>query len=296
MEKITKYLWIVSGILVAYLCLCGVFGRNARQTAGEALVKIDFVGQCRIGDGELQTLSVLEDMTRPSRETIHLYGHFTQGIEKNLQVMFRLNKINMNLWVNGEKVFTYGQEEERMSLERSGGNVWATWVSMGIDTSDDIQIDITNNYKNSGKNVFSAFLENIYVGCEHALFLEMLQSHAIDIAASLLLCISGIFIGIVSWVSSSLVGISNKPMKIFSIWIFAFGIWSCISYDYISLLIPYPFLLETVDEAALLCVCMLFGCYIYAILESSRKFYLDIGLMILMVVYLAELLWIFRSI
>ena len=80
----------------------------------------------------------------------------------------RISNLQVQLLVNGETVFTYG--DAHPSFVHSGGNVWTSFTSTGVLPADAVELRLSNFYANEVLSSFDDFFTNLSTGSEYPVY------------------------------------------------------------------------------------------------------------------------------
>lgn len=238
---------------------------------------------------ELEKLGVLGNFSVNNEENsiplpkdgnLHLEGHnnviikgkFTKDIPENKQVIMRIDNLKVKIFINDNEVYTFG-EDTKMRNVKSSGNLWGSFVSPGINTNDDVRIELQNVYTNHVDTAFSSFINNLYVGYESEIILKNLNAKIINIFFT----ISIIAIGFLAIIQASIMkGIHESVSKIicFGGLCISTGIWSMLDFNLQGYLVPYPIFNNSLDIISLLFSLFFLITYFALYLKSNCKYVL----------------------
>lgn len=252
-KKLSPYLAFIMIALGLIMLATAFFGENSYIGADERLEGVRLIGEYSV-DG-LTGKPLAEDTTFDAVEKhrVTLRGHFDKDIDKNVTLMMRIHNISVSLRVNGEEVFTYGKKGTYSSVAHSAGNVWQSFVSPGITTSDDIEIVLNNFYGEVNHNTFELFVNELCIGSERALFNELLRKYAFTLECSMLIISLGVFVLASACIMHFRGSRGLRQLFSFGLLATAGGVWMFTEFDILSFLVPYPVYGSMLDMFASSC-------------------------------------------
>lgn len=156
------------------------------------LSRLNVVGEYQLGkNSPLKSLDSF-DLIANTTETLYIYGHFDQAIPENYQVILCIQNLIAKIYINDQLVFSFGDPGTYPSFSDSPGNRFISFISPGIQTTDRIEIQLTDTYPNFNVKAFSDFLERIYSGYQDSLIMRNFS----DWGLSIILCIVYIALGV----------------------------------------------------------------------------------------------------
>ena len=237
--------WIYAallGLCFALACLLLVrltFSPDVRMRPQTESRPLRFVGEYqRAGEEARHPFAQGLDFSGAQINDVVFYGHFDQEVKPNEQLILRVRNLRVELLVNGETVFRFG--DHHPDLIQSEGNVWAAFTSSGILPADDVEIHLCNVYRSALDSCFSDFFDNLHAGSESRVYRSVFAGKGSRLAIGVLAMLAGFLM--------LLVAIGCRVFK-FSLaadylslggFMFMAGLWFALDFDYISLLSPYP--------------------------------------------------------
>ncbi len=188
-----------AAVAVGIFLVCFVYKLENRNVypSGE-LERVRIIGQYKIGEnGELKELTsdtLFKDFTN---ETIYIHGRFDHDIPQNTEMIFCIANIWAEVYLNGECLFSSGYNEDLAYISKSEGFLWKTSISHGVKSTDSLEIRLRHIYPFAAKKDVKAFLENIYIGYEAALFTMLSEKYALNMLIGIIIISFGIGISIV---------------------------------------------------------------------------------------------------
>lgn len=131
---------------------------------------------------------------------ITIEGNFDEDIPKNKLLIMRMDNLKANIFINGEKIYSFGEEGSYVSLARPSGNIWTNFISPGISKDDNVKIELYNIYTNHFNISFKNFLDNIYIGYENSLFLSNFKSGLIYKFISSIVFPMGVLVSVFTYI------------------------------------------------------------------------------------------------
>ncbi len=188
-----------AAVAVGIFLVCFVYKLENRYLCPSSdLERVRILGQYRIGEsGELKELTPDTLFTDFATETIYIYGRFDRDIPKNTEMIFCIANIGAEVYLNGSSLFCSGYNEELAYISKSEGFLWKTFISQGITTTDNLEIRLRHIYPFAAKRDVKAFIENIYIGYEAALFTMLTEKYALNMLIGIVILSLGLGISIV---------------------------------------------------------------------------------------------------
>jgi len=233
--KKASIFFITLVIIVLFVILLSLSLNNSLESGSRGEInKVSLNASYSVNGGEFRLNE--PDNLDAKQQLIVARGHFSQDIEKNQALMFHVNYFNLSLKVNGEEVYSYG--DDHPSFVKTGGNAWITYIlPTDISSSDNIEIILSapNNYVKAEE--YKDFFNSIYLGSEGSLFTLILHKMTYGFVAGIFFIISGLVLLIVSIIMKKSVG---KDYLFIALIMLGFGVWSISDIGFMSIIIPYP--------------------------------------------------------
>ncbi|MEE1126300.1 MAG: histidine kinase [Acutalibacteraceae bacterium] len=177
---------------------------------------------------------------------------FDEEIPKETQINLYIDNVNVEVYKNDYKIYSYNTEKQKNSIASAIGGKWISFHSPGITYNDRISIILKAEHDTIQKNYLSNFLGNISQGSYYSLLLYQFEANLPQIVISLVTFI----IGFVLLVVLATFKIMKSPIEIGNLScamvIILGGLASFINYDYITLIFGDSLLLNIVDYLNLL--------------------------------------------
>lgn len=237
-------------LILALLLFITLFceGEGYPQLNQSQLRRVGFQGTCRVKDGEKErdlSAETLEEIG--AAETLILTGHFDENIEVNEQIFIYLRRISVDIYQNGEKIYSYGGEGTHLPILRAAGNVWGNFYSQGITTEDEIRMVFHNPYPGNSSKIYELSLQRFYVGDKMQLFLHMAGKNIYMILICGMIFLIGVeLLFIVLTLRFMHVRGMNGVVHCGMLFLVS-SMWLLIDYSYISLIFPYGMIWDVVD-------------------------------------------------
>lgn len=147
-------LLLLAGMLLFHMC------RISNQSFPASVLKVDFVGEYRQGDGEWKTL---ESGTRISAldGDLILRGKLSESLA--MMKSFYLNHIGIRIFVDGQEVFASGRFEDGIP-EMACGSYWGEWFYDEEDWDGEMEIHLHNPHAYGNADAYNEFLDSLYLG------------------------------------------------------------------------------------------------------------------------------------
>lgn len=230
------WLSLALSVLLLGLTLFSPGAKLVENTSGEPL---RFIGEYTLGSSP-QRLPFQSSTKFPadSLTSVTLYGHFDRAVKPNSQIVMRICNLRAQMLVNGETVFTFG--DVHPSFVHSGGNVWTSFTSAGVLLTDTVELRLSNFYANEVLSSFDDFFTNLSTGSEYPVYRNALFGQGSHLLTGLIVFLLGLAMLCVSFYAQVLKLSRARDYVYLSAFVIASGMWMCINYRYISLIIPYP--------------------------------------------------------
>ena len=269
-----KYLYHILAILcvisIASLIYLTIHGGD--NESAEAVIQVRIVGSYSV-DGQ-EPIELTEDSVIESQQlhTVTINGHFSMDVPKGWVLMLRLDNIRATIHINGEKVYSFGDEESLLDSSKTAGMTWGHYVSPGISQLDDIEIVLENIYEGRASNVFDDFIHCIYLGHGYELYELLLDKIPLIILGGAFFII-GIAMLIFSVAAKCYktpgmergVGLSGVTI-LGGLWILFDG-----GYPYLTLLFKNPLLFNMMDIILIYIIPSVFLFYTCTFLENNAE-------------------------
>lgn len=256
--------FVVALFLVFLLCIItlGVIYKHDKTSIKNIYnsEKVNIQGKYILdGEDSFKELNKESNIQINDKGHITIIGHFSEDIPKNKMLIMRLDNLNINVFVNDEKVYSI-MGDKNNNFSSSPGNGWFSFVSSGISKSDDIKIEISNVYTNHKNTVVNTFIHNLYCGYESDILLQNIRSNFWNLCMAIFtLCI-----GIIVLAFSCVLIKANKYIPIlmcFGGMCIGAGIWFFIDFNIQNFLIDKPVFNNSLDIISMLFTMCLFSLY-----------------------------------
>lgn len=238
--------------------------------------KISILGEYYVeGQDEKNVLPIDENINLSGHNKIIIIGHFSEEIEKNKQLIMRIDNMIVNIFLNEKKIYSFGEKGTFPHYSNSPGNVWKSFVSPGISKNDEIKIELSNIYTNHIYETYFSFLNNLYSGYESEIILNSLRESTFNyLVPALAICV-GIICIIISF---KLAHIKDLVSTVFSFACMSItsGIWFFIDFQRQSYIINYPIFNNSLDILIMLLALISLLIYVSVFLSNKCKKYLII--------------------
>lgn len=220
---------------------------------------------------------------------ITVRGHFTRDIPKGEKLFFNICQLQVTLHVNGAEVFCFGPREGDGNPTQSIGNQWVTITSPGISTTDEVELQFGNLYRNAYFIQFDNLLWHMYTGSEKAMLSQAVHKDAgllvmgtVFLVLTLFLIIAGILLAILR---------IQGAARFFCLGLCTFfsAAWFITLTPALSLFIPLPVFLNTVYAYAIQGITASIILFVSTSLSGLRKKVILCALGVLMAFILAAI-------
>lgn len=244
--------WFSLG-LSALLLGFALFSPGARLVENTVSEPLRFIGEYVLSDSPQRLpFQTGTELSADKLTSVTLYGHFDREVKPNTQIVMRISNLHVQLLVNGETVFTYG--DAHPSFVHSGGNVWTSFTSTGVLPADAVELRLSNSYANEVLSSFDDFFTNLSTGSEYPVYRNALFGQGSHLLIGVIVFLLGLAMLCVSFYAQVLKLSRAHDYVYLSAFVIASGIWMCINYRFISLIIPYPTFYQTLE---MLCMALM---------------------------------------
>lgn len=266
-------------------------GEEQGNESQSRLRQVHFSGVCKRGeDGEEMPLNEDTLQKLGACPSLVLTGHFDGAISANEQIFMYLRRMDVKVYQNGFLIFSYGRENLPAPLLKSGGNMWVDFYAQGISPEDEIRIVFFNPYPANTKQIYSLFLNRLYVGDKMTLFLKMVKAHRFSTPTALLIFLLGIVLIIVV-ATMQCMGIEGmKSLLRFGHLMAVCGLWTLIDFCYISLIFPHAVAWDVLEALLYIAMPILVLIYIRDYMVTPGKGVVDFLIYFIVVFMIAYLI------
>lgn len=229
--------FFIAVLILSIVMVFFVLGNEEGTDSPSRLRQVHFSGVCQTEENGKE-MPLNENTLRKlgaCRELI-LTGHFDGAVSANEQIFMYLRRVDVEVFQNDFLICSYGRENLTVPLLKSGGNVWIDFYAQGISPEDEIKIRFYNPYPANTKQVYSLFLNRLYVGDKMTLFLKMLQAHSFSTTAAIMIFLMGMVLIIVATTMQCMGMEGMKSLMRFGHLMAVCGLWTLIDFCYISLI------------------------------------------------------------
>lgn len=202
--------------------------------------------------------------------SIVIKGNFSRDVPMNTQIIMRIDNLDMRIFVNEKELYYFGNKHKSLESAKSSGNLWTSIVSPGIKSTDNIRIELFNEYKDHVNTTFSSFINNIYVGYESNVILGSLNKKMLNSFLSVFIVCIG--------VSSIGFALILRKIKLAVLKLICFGglcissgVWSFLDFNLQNYIFPYPVFNNSLDIVSLLFSMSFIVAYFGLYLSEWRK-------------------------
>lgn len=135
--------------------------RNSNQASMSISPQINFVGEYSQNGGAWTTISDDTDICAFDGDLI-LRGRFSEELPEGVQIIFYLNHIRMDIYMDGELIYESSYE----MYPDMCGDAWTTWILPEMGEEDEIEIHLHNPHKYGNHNAYNQYLDSIYLGSD----------------------------------------------------------------------------------------------------------------------------------
>lgn len=250
---------------VAYLLLaCMAFGllsmlvqadTNMAELNQSQLRRVEICGSFYTGEDAAPRELTIEALEKIGAvEDLTVTGHFSDDIEQNEQMFLYLRRMSVDIYKNGEQIFSYGGSDTHLPILQTAGNVWCNFYSEGICSEDEITMRFHNPYPGNSSKIYVLCMERFFVGDKFQLFFHMLNKNLPTIISCGLIFLMGIELLILT-LTLKIMGLKRADAVFHCGMLFVVAsLWLLIDYSYISLLFPYGMTIDVLDTIVFLSI------------------------------------------
>lgn len=257
---------IMIGIMMYTYRSIYIFEKHKLSGYSNHFYNVQIEGMYKIDDGEWMEFNKDTEFDLNEHHKYYFKGHFNKNIAENYEIMMRSKDLYVDMKVNGECVLKLGYDKEH-----SDGNVWAVFLSDGITTDDVVEIEIYNVYTGINTNAIQVFLNQIYFGSADGLYNLAFKENGKDLVMGIAILTLGVCELLVSLIMTILHGKNIKKIVYSGGFTCMAGIWVGIRYNIISLIIPYPILLQSIEVISLQLLCLFLSLYLNTYITGRLK-------------------------
>lgn len=237
MNKKRMAYFFTAVLIFGIVMILFVIGDEDDAQSQSRLRQIHLSGVCQTReDGEKMPLNEGTLKKLGACSQLILTGHFDGPISANEQIFMYLRRVDVEVYQNDFLIYSYGRENLTVPLLKSGGNVWIDFYAQGISPEDEIKIVFHNPYPANTKQMYSLFLNRLYVGDKMTLFLRMLKAHSFSTPAAVFIFLMGMVLIIVVTAMQTMGMEGLKSLLRFGLLMAGCGLWTLIDFCYISLI------------------------------------------------------------
>ena len=281
--KYSKYTLYVILAIVAVFAGIVYFATLADQSGRPVPQELSFAGEYLASSGESGKITSDFNVSAASEDSVTLTGHFSRDVAEGEQISFHIEYLNVNIWKNSEKVYSYRQGGD--GHFKYSSIIWGLLESDGISTSDDIVIELESPYLLNYPSAYKHFLTNMYIGDRSTLFFWLVRNSWVGLIAGLLIASMGLFLTIFILATRLTSFRMYRGAVYSSLFMLVVGLWSMLNFRYMPLfMLPTGFMsiLESClifSEVPLLvmylyCISKTVGGRLLHIVEATSSLYL----------------------
>lgn len=247
-EKINGHIQLFLVVLMlCALALLVMSGMFEKPLYVNSVTDLALEGSFTLDGGEEKPLMQLGRIPMDTYRTVVVTGHLPCTVPLRETLMFRLPHLYCDLSVNGEVLYSNTVADPPAAF-RDPGNYWALVTVQEITPKDTLTFVFRNVYCDIPSGSINAAITSLCYGSEQGLLQKMMiQNWPSVIFGFALVAWSGLLLFL------SLVFALNKVSGVrhtlqFGIICLFSGMWLCLDFNFVTLLIPYPVTLSTLKE------------------------------------------------
>ena len=257
---------VMIGIMMYTYRSIYTFEKDRMSKYSNNFYDVQIEGMYKIDDGEWMEFNNDTEFDLNEHHKYYFKGHFNKNIAKNYEVMIRSKDLYVDMKINGKCVLKLGDDKEH-----SEGNLWAAFVSDGITTDDVVEIEIYNVYAGINTNAIQVFLNQIYFGSADGIYNLAFKENGKDLVMGIAILTLGVCELLVSLIMTILHGKNIKKIVYSGGFTCMAGIWVGIRYNIVSLIIPYPILIQSIEVISLQLLCLFLSFYLNTYITGRLK-------------------------
>ncbi len=275
--RLSRVLLYVVSMAAMIMLLVSVVAKNARQQYdfGGSLHKVELEGEYRAGSNPPVVFNPKDKSAFDSinDETVIFKGHTSAAIPAGKTVFVRIKHVRASIFVNGTCVFTIGDEKNRTPFTASPGNIWASFISHGISPGDTVEIRVSRVHHFSHPRQIGLLFNNMCYGSVWPLALEQMRKDWWTYPLGAFLASLALILGALATVFMirGRRTLSAQAMLLVGMY-FCSGMWLFIDYSFISLLLPWPTLVVTLESLLIIFSGIFILIFILGLLTGRRLF------------------------
>ncbi len=252
------------------------FEKSAYLPKAFPLERLIITGTYKIGENGTEQLLTPDTRFVENPGLLYIYGSFDKPIPQGSTVMLRLRNIKLDVFLNGELVFSNGKKEVATAQLEGGGNLWASFVSPGITPHDSIVFKLQNPYLSNIKGLYDDLLGRIYSGNEYELFQELNKDNGIRQVLGIFTASLGVFIlisSIVLFLGKTEEALGSCYLGLFTLFS---GLWFSVRFDIFSFYSPNIITNAIFDTFNIILAVIFVLAYLITVIDGKTKpvFYL----------------------
>lgn len=247
-------------------------GENIYQYSNPRFYHASLSGSYTLNGGS-EELPLPEDLNFElprGKNSMVFNGHFNQPISDSDCVMLRIINMRVNFYINGERVYSFGDPSTLPSFVKSAGNVWDSFPSNGITPQDDIRIELENIYTNRDMISFHSFFKDMYYGDEGSLIVSNIINNMPNSFLSIFIFCIGIAM-IAVYIMMRYTKQHMPLMLSFAMLCLCSGMWFFTDFNVQSYYVPDPIFSNSMDIVLIMFTAIFLILYFYYCMQNSQR-------------------------
>lgn len=247
-----KCLWSLLIILLTVTTAVSIFFERPYENQHKTLVEpILFSGTYQLSDGTQRPLTDSTYIDACENQSVILRGAFDRTLEKDMQLFFFMEYMEVHIDLNGTEIYAWGTENDYPSFMRSSGAAWGHCVfPTSVSRNDEITITLESKYANNYNSAYHDFLNSLQTGDSGALARTVLAENWPYLVIGLLLFLIGLSLQLFL-LSLARQGVAIHPSIFYcGLFILSASLWIVLNPEYSTLLLANAsliMLLETIS-------------------------------------------------
>lgn len=261
-SRICRYIFrcVFAVLLVLFLIHIELAGEKYSNST-EKMETVHFIGTFHKTEASKGCpLSKTQYPKADKYRTVILKGHFDQQIPENQILFFYMSGMKAKLYVNGSKIYEFGQKGSFPSMMKNSGNEWAAVRTGGIEVHDVVEFKLKLVYQKNDIEAYQNFLSSMCIGQRYEFMTLQIKKQLLKIfIASLIMLLEILFLGTLQALYAMKIAIPPGSWAC-GLLMLAGGCCVLIDYQYITLLFVNGIFVNILDYIlqALICEFLLY--------------------------------------
>lgn len=260
MNRVRKYcIYIFVFVTICYIAMAFVFQAiyGNKKTDLNRLIISGIYYSANDEDNE-EVFSSYNEINTKNLSKLVIKGHSENNIIKGDKIMHLIVKSRVKISINQNLIYDSGDD---LFLR------WDYFFSPGISTEDEIEIIIEPLTQRYNHNFFKKYLNNIFYGSEHDLFAYKFKENLFNVFACLIIIGFSTAMLVAYFVYSSFKIKGTEIYLSCALLLISGALFCFFDYNYITLLIKKPALINGLDFIMKMLYCGLMFIYLFSFIK-----------------------------